>query len=188
MKIRDAKQLYTTQLNALRDKKQSLTNLLKEQEKSGQAIPSVDRLELTRELSEVDADYQAVQSVMEGILTKESLIHDTEAAKQQAEAAAKWGEEISKIMEIVRRISSGAKVPPQDEKKLMDYSFELYMAAKTAALAAQENDKEYDSLWDEEEDSGETQDAHEIAENAEISVPSPEVAAGASPAAEAASP
>lgn len=178
MKIKDAKQVYSAQLNVLQNKKQSLTKLLKEQETSGQTIPSFDRLELTRELSEVDAQYEATRSVMEGILTKESLIHNTEAAKQQGEAAAKWGEEISKMMEVFRRISSGAKVPPRDEKKLMDFNYELYMAAKSAAMMAKRNDKEYDSLWDDgEEDSGEVQDAHEIAENSEISVPPPEAAA-----------
>lgn len=178
MKIRDAKQAYSTQLNVLQNKKQALTKLLKEQENSGQAMPAVDRLELTRELSEVDAQYKAVQGVMEGILTKENLLHNGEAAKQQGEALAKQAEEISKIMEVFRRISSGAKVPPQDEKKLMEFSHELYLAAKSAALLAQ-SDEEYDSLWEDEEDSGEVQDPHEIAENTEISVPSPEAAAEA---------
>ena len=176
MKIRDAKQVYSDQLNVLWDKKQSLTKLLKEQESSGQAVPSVDRLELTRELSEVDAQYKATQSVMEGILTRESLIHNSEVAKQQGEAIANWGKELSKIMEVYRRIASGAKVPPKDEKKLMDFSYKLYMAAKAAAMS-QKSDEEYDSLWeDEEESSGETPDAHEIAENAEISVALPEAA------------
>lgn len=176
MKIRDAKQAYSAQLDALRDKKQSLTKLLKEQENSGQAISSVDRLELTRELSEVDAQYKTTQSAMEGILAAESLIHNSEVAKQQGEAIASWGKELSKIMEVYRRIASGAKVPPKDEKKLMDFSYKLYMAAKAAAMS-QKSDEEYDSLWeDEEESSGEAQDAHEIAENTEISVALPEAA------------
>ncbi len=43
---------------------------------------------------------------------------------------------------------------------------------------AQQNDEEYDSLWEDEGDeSGEVQDAHTIAENSEISVPEPEVVA-----------
>ena len=177
MKIRDAKQAYSTQLNVLRDKRQALTQLLKEQENSGLAISSVDRLELTRELSEVDAQYQATQGVMEGILAKENLIRDSEAARQQGEAAAKAAEELTKMMEVFRRISSGAKVPPRDEKKLMEYNYELYMAAKTAAMLAKQNDKEYDSLWEDEEASGEVQDVQEIAENSEISVPSPKTVA-----------
>lgn len=177
MKIRDAKQVYSDQLHVLWDKKQSLTRLLKEPENSGQTISSVDRVELTRELSEVDAQYKAAQSAMEGILTKESLIHNSEVAKQQGEAIANWGKELSKIMEVYRRIASGAKVPPKDEKKLMDFSYKLYMAAKAAAMS-QKSDEEYDSLWeDEEESSGEVPDAHEIAENTEISVSPPEVTA-----------
>ena len=178
MKIRDAKQAYSAQLDVLRNKRQSLTKRLKEQEDSCQEMSSVDRRELTRELSEVDAQYKATQGVMEGIIAKENMIHDSEVAKQQGEAMAEQAKEISKMMEVFRRISSGAKVPPSDEKKLMEFTHELYMAAKTAAMMAKQNDDEYDSLWeDEEEDTGEVQDAHEIAENSEIDVASPEAVA-----------
>ena len=178
MKIRDAKQAYSAQLDVLRNKRQSLTKLLKEQENSGQEMSSVDRLELTKELSDVNAQYKATRGAMESIITQENLIHNSEAAKQQGEAMAEQAKEISKMMEVFRRISSGAKVPPADEKKLMEFNHELYMATKTAAMLAEQNDDEYDSLWeDEEEDTGEVQDAHEIAENSEIDVSSPETVA-----------
>lgn len=175
MKIRDAKQAYSTQMEALWEKKQTLTKILKDQENGVSGESSFDRVEISRELSEADAQYKAAQGVMEGIIARENMIHNSEAARQQGEAAAKQAEEISKMMEVFRRISSGAKVPPEDEKKLMEFSHELYMAAKTAAMTARQNDEEYDSLWEDgDEDSGETADAHEIAENSEISVPAPE--------------
>lgn len=178
MKIRDAKQLYSAQLDTLREKKQALSNLLKEQEEGRLELNAFDRVEISRELSEVNAQYDAAKNVMDGILERESVIHNTEAAKQQSEAAAEQAEEMLKMMEVFRRISSGAKVPQEDERKLMEYDYQLYSAAKTAAMMAQQNDKEYDSLWeDEEEPAGEVQDAREIAENSEISVPAPEVIA-----------
>ncbi len=178
MKICDAKQAYSAQLNALWGKKQSLSKLLKDQESAGTGIHSFDRVEISRELSEVSAQYEATKSAMEGIIARENAIHDSEAARQQGEAISKAAEETAKMMEVFRRISSGAKVPAEDERRLMEFNHELYMAAKAAAMMAQQNDEEYDSLWeDEEEDSGEVQDAHEIAENSEISVPAPEVVA-----------
>lgn len=178
MKIRDAKQAYSAQLDFLREKKQTLSRLLKDQEEGKWDAPAIDRVELTREMSEVSAQYEAAQDVMEGILAKEYAVRSGEAAKQQSETLAKEAEEIVKMMEVFRRISSGAKVPPSDEKKLMEFSHELYMAAKSAAMLAQQNDKEYDSLWEDEEDNPEEQqDAQEIAANTEISVPMPEMAA-----------
>lgn len=178
MKIRDAKQLYSAQLDTLWEKKQVLSNLLKEQEGGGSELNAFDRVEISRELSEVNAQYEATQGVMDGILTRECAIHNSEVAKQQSEAMAEQADEMLKMMEVFRRISSGAKVPQEDERKLMEYDHQLYMAAKTAAMMAQQNDKEFDSLWDDkEEPTGELQDAHEIAENSEISVPAPEVIA-----------
>ncbi len=174
MKIRDAKQAYASQLDILREKKQALAKLLKEQEQDSSGISGVDSLELSRELSRTEAQYEATQGVMAGILERESAIHNSEAARQQSEAMAEEGEKIAKMMEVFRRISSGAKVPPGDEQKLMEFNHELYMAAKSAALMAQGNDEEYDSLWEEEEDAAQEPDAHEIAEDTEISVAPPE--------------
>ncbi len=177
MKIRDAKQAYSAQLDLLRNKKQELSKLLKDQENGKPTVCAFDRVEISRELSSVNSQYEATQSIMENIVSTENLIYDTENAKQQGEAAAKQAEEMMKILEVYRRIASGSKVPPEDEKKLMDYSHEMYMAAKTATMIAEQNDKEYDSLWDDEEDSGETKDASEIAGDVEISVPAPETVA-----------
>ncbi len=74
-----------------------------------------------------------------------------EAAKEAAEAAGEGMKDLAKIMEIARRISNGDKVPPSDEKKLMEFDSDLYQCAKAAAaLHADEKHKEYDSLFEEE--------------------------------------
>lgn len=178
MKIRDAKQAYSAQLNALWDKKRTLSKLLKDQESGRTEMQAFDRIEISRELNEVNSQYEATRGVMEGITAVENTIHNSEAARQQSEAMARQAKEMAKMMEVFRRISSGAKVPPTDEKKLMEFNHELYMAAKTAAMMARQNDKEYDSLWkDDEENAGEAKGAHEIAGDTDISVPAPETVA-----------
>ena len=76
-------------------------------------------------------------------------------AEKSREADEKNGDKIAeyrKILEIARRIARGDKVPPRDEKKLMEYSEELYQMAKSAAmLNAMKKHKKHKSLFDEEE-------------------------------------
>ena len=61
---------------------------------------------------------------------------------------------MAKIMTTVARMCAGDKVPYADEKKLMEYDSDLYGKAKQAQMmmaAMKEKQKEYDSLWDDEE-------------------------------------
>lgn len=182
MKIKEAMQAYNAQLDVLREQRVALSRILDRQEAGLE--PNVDRVEITKELKQLDAQYEAVFEGREAIHEMSANIFNAEAAKGQAEAAAKYGEEISKIMEVYRRIASGATVPAEDEKKLMDYSYEMYSAAKQAALMAKQNDDEYDSLWeDEEEDSGEEKSPFEVADETEIAVATPEAVAAEAAAA-----
>ena len=85
-----------------------------------------------------------------------SLYEEMERLKENAETSGKAMEDLGKILEIARRISNGDRVPSTDEKKLMEYSSELYQAAKSAALLkANKKQKEHDSLFDDEEDNKE---------------------------------
>ncbi len=187
MQIRDAKQAYSAHLNLLQSQRQALRKILKEQTDSGAANGNFDRVELSKELSVLDAQYEAVRGGMEGIIARENAIHDMEASKQQNDAAKKAYAEMGKMMEVYRRIASGAKVPAKDEQKLMEYSHELYMAAKTMAFMREKNDKEYDSLWKNEDDGGkDTRSPDEIAATSEISVASPEDVAATAAAGESA--
>lgn len=111
---------------------------------------------------------------------KEMYQKQAEAAKESAKAAGESMNELAKIIEISRRISNGDKVPPSDEKKLMEYDSGLYQAAKAAAmLHADEKHKEYGSLFEEEgEDKGQMMRdlRHESSSSSspETSVPAPE--------------
>lgn len=81
-----------------------------------------------------------------------NLYEEMERLKENAETSGKAMEDLGKILEIARRISNGDSVPSTDEKKLMEYSSELYQAAKLAALLKEnKNQKEHDSLFDDED-------------------------------------
>ena len=169
MKIQDAKKAYAAQMDTLWTRKRDLSQALKNCQQGG--APNVDRVEISRELSAVDAQYNEAQGVMESIIERETAIHNAEVAKQQGNALSKAAEEMGKMLEIYHRIASG-QVPPEDEQRLMEYNHKLYMAAKTAAMLQEGDGEEYDSLFeDEEEKNGEEKTASEIAGEAEISVP-----------------
>ena len=103
-------------------------------------------------------------------------------ADQQADAAEEYAVDMAKIMEVARRIMRGAVVPASDEKKLMEYSQEIYQTAKSVgAMVRRQKKEKYDSLWGDEEEK-EYDDPQEVAENAEAAG-GPEIVAAADVAA-----
>ena len=75
------------------------------------------------------------------------------AEKTQIAAKEKQAIDEAKIMAVVRAMTKGDIVPPSDEKKVMDYDGDLYMAAKMAqTIAIQAERHKQKSLWDEEEE------------------------------------
>lgn len=172
MKIREAKQLYTAHRSDLWKKREAVNKVLKE------SLPSsFDRVELSKELSAIDAQYDAVDKALAGITAIETKVFGDECNRQQAEVQAKMAEDLGKIMEVYRRVASGAKVPAKDLQKLMDYDMKLYVAARQAAMLAEQNDKEYDSLWEDEKEPARQKTREEVAEETEISVPHPSTVA-----------
>lgn len=91
---------------------------------------------------------------------KGAVLEISEALKQMyqeqtenAEKSKEYIEDAAKIMEIARRIARGDHVPATDEKKLMEYNRELYQVAKQAAvLNANKKHKDYDSLFEDEDE------------------------------------
>ena len=81
--------------------------------------------------------------------------------QEQADRVRESGEttqdalvDIGKVMETARRIARGDKVPSRDEKKLMEYSPDLYQMAKSAAmLNARKKHKKHKSLYEDEDGS-----------------------------------
>lgn len=181
MKIGEAISTYRPQLDALWDKKVSLTRQQKELEQKRKASVAgteeyseqAATLELT--LNEVNARYDETKAYFDKVMAAHTMAWNAEVAKQQGDAMEEYGEDLAKIMEIARRISKGGIVPYEDEKKLMEYSMELYMSAKNLAVLAKEKDRQkYDSLWDDDKERKQY-DPQGAADNAEITIDAPEV-------------
>lgn len=89
------------------------------------------------------------QQKLEEDALKQEYREQVQASKKEAEAY----HDLAKIMEIARRISNGDRVPAADEKKLMEFSEDLYQTAKAAAMINEDKEhKEYDSLFEEEDE------------------------------------
>jgi hypothetical protein len=130
-------------------------------------------LELTIEA--VDAKQDEYRNYMEKLQEQWAATANMVSAQQQGDAMAEGMEDLGKIMEVARRIMKSGVVPPSDEQKLMDYSMELYQAAKNMGILAKQKEREeYDSLWEEEEEK-EYADPMEEADNTEAFAEGPEI-------------
>lgn len=182
MKIGEAKIVYREQISAYQEQKRILSQqkqALEEKmkyspEAKAQFAEEAATLELTIDaLNEKQSEYQDYMSK----LNQQWAAHaNAMAAKQQGEAMEEYTQDLGKIMEVARRLMKGAIVPPKDEKKLMEYSMELYQAAKNiGSLAKQKEKEEYDSLWDEKEEKAVPEDPMEVADSKEVFSSGPEI-------------
>lgn len=184
MKIGEARQIYSAQLHEYQKQKLSLAAQKKDMEKKMNRVPNGQEL-YADEAATLELSYQAVSekydeyhNFMEKLMEAHTALFNAEASKQQGEAMAEYAEDVVKLMEIARRIGDGAKVPASDEKKLMEYDMELYMAAKNMAIINEQKEKkEYDSLWKDEDEDEVNPDPDEVANNGEVPFDAPEVAA-----------
>ena len=182
MKLVEAQQAYRAQRQALIDQRKELLNQRKSLERKMNVTENGKELfaeeAATLELS-IDANkeqFEKNQKILDQLMEREAAIWNAEASRQQADAMKEYAIDMSKIMEVARRISKGGKVPPTDEQKLMDYSMELYMSAKNMAMMAEMKEKreKYDSLWDDEDKDKTEYDPQSKVENAEIDIALPE--------------
>lgn len=75
------------------------------------------------------------------------------AQRTQDAASKKYAKDQAKVMSVFRAMAKGDIVPASDEKKLMEYSSELYQSAKMAqSLALQTERRKHKSQWDEKEE------------------------------------
>lgn len=180
MKISEARQLYNGQIRAYREQQTALAKQKQELEKKIASVEDGKTL-YAKEAATLELTIEAVQekqteyrNYMDKLLEQWSATANMVSAKQQGEAMEEYVEDLTKIMEVARRIMKGGIVPPSDEKKLMDYSMEMYQAAKNMGALAKERE-EYDSLWEEDEEEREVEDPMETADNTEAFAPGPAV-------------
>lgn len=181
MKILEARQLYNSQIKSYQEQKLTLCKQKQELESKMNATPDGKNvyaneaavLELT--IQAVDEKQSEYMDYMEKLLEQQTSIMDMVSSKQQGEAMKEYAEDIGKIMTVARRLMNGDIVPATDEKKLMEYSMELYQAAKNIGAMMQRKEREeYDSLWEDEEKK-EYEDPLETANNTEAFGAGPEV-------------
>lgn len=174
MRLVEARQAMNRQMEVLNYRRQKIQGMLKEQKKTGST--DFDRVELSKELEALDQAYEETSQERERLNMLSMNIQNAEASKQQAEAEAEAYEEMLKCLEIFRRIANGDKVPPGDEKKLMNYDGNMYLMAKSmSVIHKDEEGKTWDSLWEDKEEKGENPDPAELAANTEVGLAMPSV-------------
>lgn len=181
MKIGEANQLYREQVKSYQTQKAALSKQLEqvrsrmEHFPAGNAQFESEAATLELSINALDEKQKEYQDYLSDLMEQYSAYWNSTVAEQQADAAKEYAIEMGKIMEVARRIMKGAIVPATDEKKLMEYSFELYQAAKNiGSIARQDKREKYKSLWQDEEEK-EYDDPKEVAENAEAALAGPEI-------------
>ncbi len=173
MKIGEARSVYSAQINELRNRKNELLKQKKAAEEKGDSEVGQSIL---LELEALTKEHDKMSSFMENFLSYQNNLYNMEAARQQGDAMADAAQDMVKCIEIARRISNGDKVPSSDEEKLMNFSMEMYMMAKNAAMLNRDKEgKEYDSLWEDEDESENKQTADEIVDDMECSMEPPDI-------------
>lgn len=183
MKIGEAQQIYREQIQAYRTQKAALSKQLQDTRSKMEASSDKDAKEkfgkdaavLELSIDALNSQQDKYQDYMDELAEQYGAYWDMTVAEQQADAAKEYGEEMGKLMEVARRLMKGGIVPASDEKKLMEFDYELYQMAKSiGAMVRQQEKEEYDSLWGDEEKK-EYDDPMEVAENAETSAEGPEI-------------
>ena len=181
MKIGEAQEIYREQIRAYQKEKSSISKQLQNlrrrmeirPEEKEQCATEAATLELT--LEALDEKQDEYQEYLSRLTETYCAYWNATVADQQADAAAEYAEDMGKMMEVARRLMKGAIVPASDEKKLMEFSFEMYQTAKSiGGMARQEKREKYDSLWGEEEEK-EYEDPQEAAGNREAAGEAPEI-------------
>jgi len=182
MKIGEARQLYNTQIKACREQQVVLSKKKQEleakmnSEPEGKTVYANEAAILELTIKAVDEKQTEYQNYMEKLLGQWTATANMVSAEQQGDAMEEYVEDMGKIMEVARRLMKGAVVPAKDEKKLMEYSMEMYQAAKNMGMMAKQKEKEeYDSLWDDEEEKTVNEDPMEVADSTEAFADGPAI-------------
>lgn len=179
MKIGEARQLYSGKIHEYQNQKRTLYKQKKELEEkirlteNGKEVYADEAVSLELSYEAVTKKYDEYRDYMGQLMEMHSNYANLESTKQQTEAMEEAAQDLAKILEVARRIAKGAKVPGTDEQKLMEYSMEMYMSAKSMAML-NEQKEEYKSLWGDEEEK-ENPDPMEVADGHEAPAGAPEV-------------
>ncbi len=182
MRLIEAQQAYRAQRQELIDRRKELLNRQKALERkmnvtvNGKELFAEEAATLELSINANKEKFEENLEVLDKLAEQECAVWNAEVCRQQTDAMSDYANDMAKIMEVARRISNGGKVPATDEQKLMDYSMELYMSAKNAAMLAEMRKKseKYDSLWEDEDEEQTEYDPQGKAENSEVDIALPE--------------
>ena len=186
MKLKDAMPIYQRYRQQLVDQTRSLVKQRDAAKAKFEATNdqtwSDEAATLQLSIEKTQEEFNKNQEVLDGLTEQWCLAANAENAKALADPETGMAATMAKIMTTVARMCAGDKVPYADEKKLMEYDSDLYGKAKQAQMmmaAMKEKQKEYDSLWDDEE--GGEDDPEGVADNTEAQGELPEVPPEVSP-------
>ncbi len=181
MKIGEAQQIYREQVRAYQEQKLAVSKQLQtvrsrmEASEGGQKQYGSEAAVLELTLEALDEKQSEYQDYLSELADQYCAYWNAAAAEQQADAAEEYAEDMGKILEVARRIMKGGIVPASDEKKLMEFSMEMYQTAKNiGAMVRRQKREKYDSLWKDEEEK-QYADPQEAAENGEAASQGPEI-------------
>lgn len=178
MKVGDALAAYRTERKMIVQERRELYKQKESLERKmnategGRERYAEEAATLELSINDVVERFEENLKVLDQLTEQEAVVWNAEVARQQADAMEDAAIEMGKIMEVAHRIAKGAIVPATDEKKLLEYSFELYQAAKNmgAMVQMQKKREKYDSMWNDEEEEEQEYDPEGKAYNAETDI------------------
>lgn len=178
MKVGDALTAYRTERKMIVQERRELFKQKESLERKmsategGRERYAEEAATLELSINDVVQRFEENLKVLDELTEQEAVVWNAEVSRQQADVMEDAAIEMGKIMEVAHRIAKGAIVPATDEKKLLDYSFEMYQAAKSmgAMVQMQKKREKYDSLWDDEEEEEQEYDPAGKAYNAETDI------------------
>lgn len=181
MKLADALTKYRGYRAELVDKERSLSSQLENAQNkarvTGDSIWSEAAASLQLSLDETDKKFKANQEVLDSLIEQYTNAWNAEVARQQSDPKTGVAAEMGKIMTTIARMCAGDKVPMSDEKRVMEFDHDMYAKAKmaqTTMAAMKERQKDYDTLWDDDDEGGEY-DPEKAADNTEAAGELPEI-------------
>ncbi|SFA80022.1 hypothetical protein SAMN05216249_102207 [Acetitomaculum ruminis DSM 5522] len=123
-------------------------------------------------VEQTDEEFKKNQEILDSLAEQHCLAWNAEVARQVSDPETGYAATLGKILTTVARMCAGDKVPYSDEKKVLEYDSEMYARAKQAQMimaALKEKQKEYDSLWDDEEETNKY-DPQKAADEAEANI------------------
>ena len=169
--IGEARQAYAAKMQALNEQRKALYEQKKALEDGKIEMTDEEISALGKAIDRVEFNRDRTSEGLDGLNNRRTFLQYAESTKRSGEAAAKTASDYSKCLEVARRIARGDKVPPYDEKKLMEFSSVMYQTSKTmAAIAQNEKVKKHKSLWGNEDDNKPQRSVDEVVDNMESGV------------------